>query len=210
MEGINHYKGIGGKLMKVTCLLGSPRPEGNSAVLAKQFCNVAEKMGASVQTFVLNKLNYKGCQGCMACKTKTDKCVVQDDLTAVLEAVREGDVLVIATPIYMADVTSTIRAFIERAYSYFVPDFGTNPKPSRLSPGKQMVFIQTQGQPNEKLFADMFPRMDGLFKRLGFPNNHFIRACGVRKLGEVASHPEVMKQAEETARKVMNAAAPQK
>lgn len=190
--------------MKITCLLGSPRPDGNSATLAKHFCNTAEKLGAIVQTFALNTLNYKGCQGCMTCKTKMEKCILQDGLTGVLDSVRESDVLVMATPIYMTDVTSPIRAFIERTYSYFVPDFATNPKPSRLSPGKKMVFIQTQGQPNEKLFADIFPRMDGLFKRLGFANNHFIRACGVRKLGEVASRPEAMKQAEETAQKLMS------
>ncbi|MCX5909437.1 MAG: flavodoxin family protein, partial [Deltaproteobacteria bacterium] len=137
--------------MKITCLLGSPRPDGNSATLAKHFCSTAEKLGATVQTFSLNTLHYKGCQGCMACKTKMDKCILQDDLTQVLESIRESDVLVMATPVYMVEMTSPLRAFIERAYSYFVPDFATNPNPSRLS-GKKMVFIQTQGRPEEKLF----------------------------------------------------------
>jgi len=189
--------------MKVTCLLGSPREKGNSAVLAKKFCQTAESLGASVQTFSLNALNFRGCQGCMACKTKSDKCVVKDDLEAVLEATRESDVLVLASPVYMGDVTCTIRAFIERSYSYFVPDFFTNPNPSRLAPGKKLVFIQTQGQPNEKLFADIFPRAEPFLKRVGFPECHFIRACGVRKLGEVADREAEMKLAEETARKVL-------
>lgn len=189
--------------MRITCVLGSPRLKGNSAVLAKRFCDTAAKLGAEVQTYALNSLQYRGCQACMACKTKADKCVLQDDLTPVLESVREGDVLVMASPVFMWDVTSLLRSFIERTYSYFVPDFATNPNPSRLKPGKKLVFIQTQGQPSEKMFADLFSRVEPIFKRFGFTENYLIRGCGVRKLGEVESREEVMKLAEETARKIM-------
>jgi multimeric flavodoxin WrbA len=192
-----------GGIMKITCVLGSPRSKGNSAVLAKRFCDTAEKLGAQVQTYVLNELHYQGCQACMACKTKADKCVLQDDLTPVLESVREADVLVMATPVYLWDVASTLRSFIERTYSYFVPDFHTNPNPSRLSPGKKLVFIQTQGQPSENLFADLFSRIEPIFKRYGFTSNYLIRGCGLRKLGEVEGRDGVMKLAEETARKII-------
>ncbi len=189
--------------MKVTCLLGSPREKGNSTALARRFCETAERLGASVHTFNLNSLHFRGCQGCMACKTKTDKCVVKDDLEQVLETVRESDVLVLSSPVYMGDVTYSVRGFIERSYSYFVPDFFTNPNPSRLATGKKLVFIQTQGQPNEKLFADIFPRLEPFFKRVGFPECHLIRACGIRKLGEVEGRPEIMKTVEETAKKTL-------
>ena len=189
--------------MKITCVLGSPRRNGNSEVLAKRFCDTAEKLGAQVQTFALNELQYRGCQACMACKTKSDKCVLQDDLTPVLESVRQGDVLVMASPVYLWDVTSLLRGFIERTYSYFVPDFATNPNPSRLKPGKKLVFIQTQGQPGENMFADLFSRIEPIFKRYGFTDNRLIRGLGVRKLGEVGSREEVMKGVEEIARKIM-------
>jgi multimeric flavodoxin WrbA len=195
-----------GAVMKITCVLGSPRRNGNSEVLARRFCDSAEKLGAQVQAFALNELQYRGCQACMACKTKSDKCVLEDDLTPVLESIREGDVLVMASPVYLWDVTSLLRGFIERTYSYFVPDFATNPNPSRLKPGKKLVFIQTQGQPSENMFADLFSRIEPIFKRYGFTNNHLIRGLGVRKLGEVGSREEVMKRAEETARKIMGQA----
>ena len=47
--------------------------------------------GAAVTTYELNKLSYRGCQGCYACKSTHDHCIVQDDLTEVLEAVRGAD-----------------------------------------------------------------------------------------------------------------------
>lgn len=190
--------------MKITCVLGSPRPKGNSAVMAKRFCDTAEKLGAQVQTYVLSELQYRGCTACMGCKTKSDKCVLEDDLTPALESVREGDVLVMASPVYLWDVSSLLRAFIERTYSYFVPDFATNPNPSRLKPGKKLVFIQTQGQPGENMFADLFSRIEPIFKRYGFTENYLIRGLGVRKPGEISTKEEVMKKVDGTAEKIMS------
>jgi multimeric flavodoxin WrbA len=97
--------------MKVVSLLGSPRERANSSMIAEHFCTTAQKLGAEVRTFALNDLNFRGCQGCMACKTKLDRCALEDDLTEVLEAVRETDVLVLATPIYYWDVTSQLNLF---------------------------------------------------------------------------------------------------
>ncbi len=189
--------------MRIICLLGSPRVKGNSAALAKRFCETAEKLGAKIQTFELNKLNYRGCQACMACKTKLDKCAQQDDLTEVLDSIREADVLVMTTPTYFGDVSSPIKAFIDRTYSYLVPNFMDQPNPSRLSRGKKLVFIQTQGQPDDKLFADTFPRNERFLKRYGFTETHLLRVCGVRNPGDAEARQEAMTLAEETARKIM-------
>jgi len=45
-------------MKKIVCLMGSPRPKGNSTTIAKRFCETAEKLGAQVTTFALNKLTY--------------------------------------------------------------------------------------------------------------------------------------------------------
>lgn len=189
--------------MKIVCVLGSPRAKGNSVTLAKRFCDTAEKLGATVQTFALNKLKYQGCQACMACKGKIDKCVLKDDLAGVLDSIRDADVLVMATPIYFGEITGQLKGFIDRTYSYLLPDYLSNPKPSRLSPGKKLVFIQVQGQPNEKMYADVFPRYERFFKWYGFQDMQLIRACGVRSPEEVSAKEEALKQAEEAAKRIM-------
>ena len=194
----------GGVSMKMVCLLGSPRPKGNSKAMAARFCGAAEGLGAEVTTFALNKLKYRGCQACMTCKTKLDKCVLKDDLAEVLDAIRDAEVLVLATPIYFAEISSQLKAFIDRTFSYLVPDYATNPtKPCRLSSGKKLVFIEAQGHPDEGLFADVFPRYDSIFKWYGFSDSYQIRACGVFNKGDVESREDIMKLAEETARKIM-------
>jgi multimeric flavodoxin WrbA len=190
--------------MKIICLLGSPRPKGNSATVAKHFCETAENLGSQVQTFALNKLNFRGCQGCMTCKTKLDKCVLEDDLTQVLDAIHEADVLVIATPTYFAEISSQLKTFMDRTYSYLASDYLSNPKPSRLSPGKKLVFIQTQGQPDETIFTDIFTRYEGIFKWYGFGDTHLIRACGVGQVEDPSSQKEAIKLAVETAEKLVS------
>ncbi len=192
--------------MKIVCLLGSPREKGNSATVANRFCATAERLGAQVQVFALNKLEYQGCQACMACKTKLDQCALEDDLTEVLEAVSETDVLVLASPVYYGDLSSQMKAFIDRSYSYLPPDYLTNPQPSRLPSGKKLVFILTQGNPDQERFADIFERYDYFFKWYGFVESHLIRAYGVREAGQVAENPDVMRLAETTAEKICNEA----
>ncbi|MBU1053189.1 MAG: flavodoxin family protein [Proteobacteria bacterium] len=188
---------------KIVCLFGSPRPKGNSNVIARRFNETAEKLGAKVKSFSLNKLQYRGCQACMTCKTKLDKCVLKDDLAEVLDEVQNCDILVIATPIYYGEVSSQVKAFIDRTFSYFVPDFGSNPYRSRLKPGKKMVFIQTQGHPEEKRFEDVFERYAFFFDWHGFGDNQVIRACEVMNVGDAEVREDLMKLAEETAKKVV-------
>jgi multimeric flavodoxin WrbA len=187
--------------MNIVCLLGSPRARSNSSTIAKRFIETAENTGAKVKTYTLNNLKYRGCQGCMACKTRSEKCVLKDDLAEVLDAVQQADVLVMASPVYYGDISSQLKGFIDRTFSYLVPDFMTNPKPVRFAPGKKLVFALTQGQP-EEAFADIFPRYDFFFKWYGFGESHLIRACGVAGPGDVEARQDILEMAEETARKV--------
>ena len=189
--------------MKVTCLLGSPRPKGNSAAIAARFRETAERAGADVHVYSLNKLKYRGCQACMTCKTKLDKCVLKDDLAEVLDAIRESHILVLATPTYYGDISSQLKAFIDRTFSYLKPDYTTNPNPSRIPPGKKLVFIQTQADPDEGQYGDIFPRYEAFFKWYGFDAGILIRSCGVSEIGEVEKRQDVMKLAENTAESLL-------
>ncbi len=188
--------------MKVVSLLGSPREKGNSAAIANRFCNTAKGLGAEVKTFTLNNLQYRGCQACMACKTKLDKCALNDDLTEVLDAVRQTDVLVLASPVYFWDISSQLKTFIDRTFSYLVPDFLTNPVKTRLAPGKKLVFILSQNNPDPNSFADIYPKFQYFSQAYGFVESHLIRAFGVSEPGEVENHEDVMKLAETTAEKI--------
>lgn len=189
--------------MKIVCLLGSPRKEGNSSTIARRFMATAESLGAETRTFQLNSLSYRGCQGCYACKTTLDHCILKDDLTEALEAVRPADVAVLATPVYYGDISGQLKCFIDRTFSYLVPDYVTNPNPSRLPPGKRLVFVITQGNPDKKLFADIFPRYDKFLEWYGFAGSTLIRACGVGPASIDKVSEQSLKEAEQAAQALM-------
>jgi hypothetical protein len=68
----------------------------------------------------------------------------------------------------------------------------------------ELVFILAQGNPDETLFMDIFPKFDYFFQMFGFSERHLIRACGVREPREVKDHQNVMMLAEKTAEKMCN------
>jgi multimeric flavodoxin WrbA len=188
--------------MKVSCLIGSPRPKSNSAAIAARFTETAASLGATIETTVLNDLTYKGCQGCMACKINSEKCVVPDDLSKVLEALKEADIVVLALPVYCSDVPGQVKCFIDRTYSYMPPNFMQG-APSRVPPGKKLVYILTQGGPVEEMFADVAKRYPEFLKRsMAFGETYVIRGIGVGSGGAVGVPDQLLQQAEELARTI--------
>lgn len=194
---------MGGVFMNIVTLLGSPRMNGNTSTLAKTFNTTAEELGATVQTVVLNQLDAKGCQACDICKTKTDYCVIKDDLTDVLESVKNADVLVAATPIYFADISTQLKIFIDRCYSYYEP-FDTIPKGCRLQTGKTFVLITAQNR-GEDMFSEVCTKYRMIFELLGFTETHLIRGCDLMKADalKTTNRQDLIELAKETARQVV-------
>ena len=157
--------------MKLVCVHGSPREAGNSSKIANHLCASVQSRGVSVKSYFLNKLKYIGCQSCMGCKGKSEICVLQDDLTEVLSEAKSADIIVLASPIFFGDLSAQMKGFIDRTYSYLTLDYK-----SRLLPGKKMVMILAQGDPDKKHFADVFPRYTDFFKWHGIKVKHLIRA----------------------------------
>lgn len=187
--------------MKIVAILGSPRPTGNSAVLARKVLERLTAAGASALVYELNKLDFKGCQGCGACKTKAEACVIEDDFTPIYQAVREADVVLLASPVYFGDLSGQLKCFFDRTYAFANPDFT-----SRLPAGKTSVFILTQGAPPVEMFDDIHPRYERWLKMFGFRTNYLVRGLGLQEAGEVANRPETLAQAREVADRLLAAA----
>ena len=176
--------------MKIVAVLGSPRPQGNSAALARHFLDAARDQDAAVQEYQLNSMTYQGCQGCLACKTDSDTCVLEDEATPVLAAIKEADVLVLASPVYYGDLIGQLKCFFDRTYSFFNPDFS-----SRVPPGKKAVLILAQANPDPEQFAGIYPRYMHWLKLYGFQPVYLLRAVGVKDMGDINRQPDLLTQA---------------
>lgn len=185
-------------MRRIVCLLGSPRPRGNSAAMAEALCRGAQEAGAELATFALNRLDFRGCQGCLACKQEgSTGCVLDDGLSPVLAAAAACDALVLATPVYFGEVTAQLKAFIDRTFSFLLPGYMRRPRGqrSRLDPGKTLVFVIAQGHPREDLFTDIFPRYAYFMEWQGFTKSRLLRACAIYHPGDAAAREGLMAEA---------------
>jgi multimeric flavodoxin WrbA len=186
--------------MKIVAILGSPRPKSNSTILARTILQRAQELGAETQEFLLNKLQFKGCQACETCKTKLDHCVLKDELTVVLDAVKEADAVILASPNYFGEVSGQFKSFFDRTYSYLNPDFTC-----RISPGKSSVFIFSQGNPDATAYPDVYPRYERWLKHYGFDKNYLLQMNGPRTPDSVSQRPDLIRQAGEIAEQLAKA-----
>lgn len=136
------------QLAKVTLLIGSPRKNGSTAVLAREAERGLKEQGIETETIFLNDQEIKGCQACYYCK-KNDvaACAVKDDMQGVHQLMQECDGLIVATPIYFAGVSAQTKLWLDRMFPYI----GMNLSP-KLPGSMKVSFIFTQNQPDARLF----------------------------------------------------------
>jgi multimeric flavodoxin WrbA len=182
--------------MNVVCLYGSARKKGNSAVLARRFLDGAAARGAIIEEFYLNAMNLRGCQGCNRCKIDLETCVLNDDLTPVLDAVFHADLVVFTTPVYYGDVTAQLKMFIDRSFCYLRPGYIKLEHPSRLPEPKKLVFILAQGHRDSEAFADILPRYTDIFRWTGFADVHPLRAVDIYHPGDASARGDLLAQAD--------------
>lgn len=106
--------------MNTVIINGSPRNDGSTARMCESFANGIRLRYPDVEIAMVHLYDYsfKGCRSCFACKLKGGKsygqCCVQDELTPVLQLAAKADCLVLASPIYLMDITGVMKSFMER------------------------------------------------------------------------------------------------
>ena len=103
--------------MKVVAFSGSARKDGNTAILVKQAFTELEKAGIETELVQLAGERLRGCIACYQCWQKKDRrCAVQDDcIDDCIQKMSTADGILLASPTYFADITTEIKALIDRA-----------------------------------------------------------------------------------------------
>lgn len=114
------------KKQKVVVLLGSPRKDGNSAILAGKIASGAQSAGAAVETFFIQEMDIKACKACWACQIPDSKgCVINDDLQKIFPKLIEADAWVIATPVHWFNMSTQTKLWLDRCFA--LSRYGKNP-----------------------------------------------------------------------------------
>jgi multimeric flavodoxin WrbA len=104
--------------MKIMVISGSRNPVGQTARASAALVEGLESGHAEVETVLLPSRSIERCRQCDAegwgqCRTEC-RCVIEDDFAVLVEAVRQADAVVVATPVYFSDVSESLRAFLDR------------------------------------------------------------------------------------------------
>ena len=98
---------------KILILSGSPRKGGNSDYLCDKFFEGAVETGHEVEKIFVSEKNIGYCRACYACR-KTHKCIIKDDMSAILDKIIDADVLVLASPVYFYSINAQIKTVLDR------------------------------------------------------------------------------------------------
>ncbi len=104
-------------MTKVLAINGSPRKDGNTSILIRHILRECENAGIETETIQLAGKKIHGCTSCMKCFENRDgKCVIDDDLVnTCIRKMIDADGIILGSPVYFLDVTSEMKALIDRA-----------------------------------------------------------------------------------------------
>jgi multimeric flavodoxin WrbA len=103
--------------MKAIGFSGSPRKDGNTAILINYVLREIENEGIETELFQLAGREIRGCKACYKCFEKKDgKCVFNDDAAnECIEKMQNADAIILGSPTYFSDLTPEMKALIDRA-----------------------------------------------------------------------------------------------
>ena len=181
-------------MVRVLGIAGSPRRGGNSTTLLKSVLAGAISAGAQGEVVYLNSLMFRGCQGCAPCNPG-GACVVEDELTPALAALRRADIWVLAAPIYFDGVSGQMKTFFDRCHC-LVNEKGQL-KPQLEGPRAAAVVVTYEDKPRED-YLDVANRLAAYLKWMG--DFEPIEVLSEGRLGPAdaaSNRPELLTKAQE-------------
>ncbi|WP_371363956.1 hypothetical protein SRRS_48470 [Sporomusa rhizae] len=171
---------------KTLVILGSPRKNGNSAILGNKVIEGITAAGGTYETFYLNGMNIRPCQACDSCKRNNlNTCVIKDDMHLLYPQLPEADSLLITSPIYMFNVSAQLKLFLDRCYAV-----------SQALKGKRVGVVLTYGDSDEYK-SGAINAINALKDEFNYAQANLVGIVHGNALaaGEIAANTRLMEQA---------------
>lgn len=182
---------------KILAIGASPRQDGNSDILLRNFCVGANRVGVETEEIQLRDCRITPCVGCELCR-KTGECSrFNDDMVAIYTKIMESRGLFLISPVHNYNVTAWMKGFIDRLYCFY--DF-TEPRPnswtSRLAnQGRKAIVAAVAEQTTKKDMGFTLEAMQWPLEALGYKINLTYPVPGVFAKGKVAAYPDIIRTA---------------
>lgn len=164
--------------MNILVITGSPRKNGNSAILASQFIRGAEEAGHTVARFDAALSSVHPCLACNSCGMN-GPCVIEDDFDFVREHIIPADLVAFATPMYYFGISAQLKAVIDRFYAIN----------GSLHTPKQAVLLMTYANNSRRNESPILTHYDVLLEYMGWTDAGRVIAPGVWTAGSIERTP---------------------
>ncbi|MDD3683586.1 flavodoxin family protein [Desulfovibrio desulfuricans] len=176
---------------RICILAGSPRKNGNSAMLCNEFARGAKDGGHSVETIFLRDKKIGYCLACYHCKKSEGVCAINDDMADILDKINAADVIVMASPVYFYSIDAQMKALIDRCVARWL-----------TIKDKTFYYIMTAAEDSVTVMDCTLDCFRGLAKCLsGSIEGGVLYGKGVYEAGAIKKLP-IMKKAYEMGRSV--------
>ena len=176
--------------MYIVGICGSPRKEGNTAILVNE---VLEQLSGKKRFISLADLNIHPCRSCDRCWKENVECVIDDDIRWIIREMQKADVIILGSPCYWGMVSAQLKMLIDRTVSIYQKDTLKN------KIGAVVVTHDVHGQ-------------GGLMVALAIAN--FLNANGIlyagrvigeggAEMGHIKKDKQAMKKAKEVAKRIV-------
>ena len=188
--------------MLVVGLQGSPRKKGNTNFLLSSFMEAAEKFGARTQIIDVTQKDIIPCKEYTVCEKK-GYCPIEDDVKdEIYPLLREADVVVVATPIFFYNMTAQLKAVVDRCQTFWARKYKLKLK----DPGAGMrrgLLLSVGATKGKNLFEGLNLTTQYFFDAIGAKFEASLTYRGIEGPRDMANHPTVVEDVEETARRLL-------
>ena len=181
--------------MNIIAIFGSPRVNGNTALLLKQAVKGAREAGAHVEEIFLRNLKISPCLEIYGCKT-TGRCVIQDDFQKVQDLLLASDGIMLASPIFFYSVSAHTKIFMDRCQSLWVKKYWIDQVQfGKWEPKRKGLFISVGATRGKKLFEGPLLTVKFFLDVLDAELWRSLLYRGLDYEGDVLKHPEYLSEA---------------
>lgn len=157
-------------------ILGSPHKNGLTAAMLDCAIEQVERKGYTVTRINLYEKNLSFCKGCRAC-IRIKACCQQDDIQEITALLRESQIVLLAAPVYWANVPAVVKNLFDRLLGVAMAETKTFPRP--LLKGKKYMLLTSCKTPFP--FSWICGQSRGAIRCM----DEFFKTAGMKPIGKI-------------------------
>lgn len=177
---------------KIVAFVGSPRKNGNTEILTEAVLRGASEKGCETKMFNLYEMSIKPCTACDFCQ-ENDKCIIKDDISKIINEIKNADTLVLATPVYWWGPSAQFKAFMDRWY---------NPELRGLIKGKKIIIVVTMGDGELETSRHTTGMLRDALEHIGTDIVEILVGMNSYNKGDILKDKEILLKAEQLGIKI--------